>query len=59
MTFYRISNTTSGVVLGDYEGRDIREALDKMAQDAGYTDYDDLRYVCSADIQELLITEIK
>jgi hypothetical protein len=39
MTTFRIENTISGVVLGDYEGATEAEALDAMARDAGYSDY--------------------
>lgn len=35
MNTYRITNTTSGHVLGDYPGGDEGEALDAMARDAG------------------------
>jgi hypothetical protein len=39
---YRIENTHSGIVLGDYEAESAAEALDAMARDAGYQDYADL-----------------
>ncbi len=36
---YRIENTRSGVVLGDYEAEDAVSALDTFAREAGYQDY--------------------
>ena len=39
---YQIEQTVSGVVVGIYEGETPDQALDAMAQDAGYKDYDDL-----------------
>ena len=39
MSTFRISNQTSGLELGLYEGRDAADALDEMARDAGYTSY--------------------
>lgn len=39
MTRFTITQTTTGVVLFDGEAADEREALDLMAQDAGYADY--------------------
>ena len=41
MTIFRIENTTSGVILGDYEAATASDALDAMARDAGYADYAD------------------
>lgn len=35
---YRITNTNSGTVLGDYEGETEADALDALARDAGYPD---------------------
>ena len=36
---YRIENTISGVVLGDYEGASPADALDLMAREAGCANY--------------------
>ena len=38
MKKYQIENTESGVVMGVYEAETKEEALDKLAQDAGYQD---------------------
>jgi hypothetical protein len=37
---FQISSTISGQDLGTYEASDPRNALDLMARDAGYADYD-------------------
>lgn len=42
MPTFTITNTTSGVIVGDYEGQTADAALDAMAVDAGYADYADL-----------------
>ncbi len=39
MTTFTITNTASGIVLGQYEAATEAEALDLMARDAGYADY--------------------
>ena len=39
MSTFRISNQTSGLDLGLYEGRDAADALDEMARDSGYISY--------------------
>jgi hypothetical protein len=39
---YHITQLVSGVDLGAYEGNTPDEALDAMAQDQGYRDYDEL-----------------
>mgnify|MGYP003441901739 FL=1 len=41
MTTYEISNKASGHVLGEYQGVTERDALDALARDAGYDNYDD------------------
>lgn len=38
-TNWRIRNTSTAVVLGDYPGATAAEALDAMAKDAGYPSY--------------------
>lgn len=39
MPRYRITSKKTGVHLGEYEAAGAAEALDAMAQDAGYADY--------------------
>jgi hypothetical protein len=39
MNAYTISNKTSGIDLGTYQGATPADALDAMARDAGYADY--------------------
>lgn len=39
MKTFRIENTRSGLVLGDYVAADEDSALDVMAQDAGYANF--------------------
>jgi hypothetical protein len=58
MNKYQITNTISGVDLGIYEGNDCAEALDAMAQEAGYADYDALNEEIPAKNGEILVTEI-
>jgi hypothetical protein len=42
MKSYRIVQTVSGVDLGIYAGETEDQALDALAQDQGYDDYDEL-----------------
>lgn len=42
MQQFRISNKTSGAILGTYAGTDADGALDALASDAGYADYSDM-----------------
>jgi hypothetical protein len=46
MNTYRISNPTSGTILGTYEGETSEAALEAMARDAGYASYAE----CCADV---------
>ena len=55
---YQIENVHSGVVLGDYEADSAAQALDKMAQDAGYKDYADAQEVAPAMPGEIAVSEI-
>lgn len=36
---YQVENTTSGHIFGTFEAETPEQALDKMAQDAGYKDF--------------------
>lgn len=54
MNAYTISNKTSGIDLGTYQGATPADALDAMARDAGYADY---AAACEvADDDGLLVT---
>lgn len=54
---YMIENRESGAMLGTYEAETEDQALDKMAQDAGYKDYSDLLdNVPDSSKDELMIT---
>ncbi len=55
---YRIENTKSGLELGVYEGSSKEDALDALARDAGYDDYDHALYVAPASEGEILVTEL-
>lgn len=43
MSKWQIENASTGVILGVYEGVTANDALDAMAQDAGYRDYQDMK----------------
>ena len=55
-TTYTISNRISGLVLGTYKAMSRTEALDLMAIDAGYTDYNHMLDVTGDCESELRIT---
>ncbi|MHB8180083.1 MAG: hypothetical protein ACYDDR_04570 [Acidithiobacillus ferrivorans] len=55
---YQIENTHSGVVLGVYDAETPAQALDLMAQDAGYKDYADAQKVVPAKPGEIAIHEV-
>ena len=42
MKTYQIDQTVSGVTIGQWQADSENDALDLMAQDQGYEDYDDL-----------------
>ena len=56
MKNYEITNPTSGVNLGTYQGETPEEALDAMARDAGYADAAEAAEV--AGKIDLTVTEI-
>ena len=56
MATYRIENTSSGVILGEYEGVSEAEALDAMARYAGYSDYAAACIVAPVDDDEISVT---
>lgn len=53
---YRITNTTSGLILGTYGGDDEQGALDALASDAGYRDANDVD--AQAGEADLLVEEV-
>lgn len=57
-TYYQIINTTSGANLGTYQAESESDALDLMAQDAGYEDYEQAQAVTGSDDERLLVREI-
>lgn len=61
MITYRIENTRSAAILGEYEADSPRGALDALARDAGYVDYEEAkrRAFWRAPDDELSVTEIE
>lgn len=55
MSTYRITNTTTGQTIGDYEADSPRAALDAMARDAGYRDFADSCLSLGTDGDELRV----
>lgn len=60
MKSYRVVQTVSGVDLGIYAGETEDQALDAMARDQGYDDYDGLLSVTreTRDADTLKISEV-
>lgn len=59
MNTYRITNMTSGLTLGDYEGATSADALDTMARDAGYADHAAMCAVTESDGSDLRVREVE
>lgn len=56
---FRIENRESGADLGIYQGSDEDDALDAMARDAGYDEYDHLlANVPGSSRDELVVNEV-
>lgn len=55
---FRIENSKSGADLGVYEGETAADALDAMARDAGYADYQHCAETTGSDESDLIITEV-
>lgn len=56
MATYKIENTRSGVIFGEYEGISEAAALDTMARDAGYADYAKCCEVAPVADGEIVVT---
>lgn len=52
MTKFQIANRTSALDLGTYEAATEEEALDLMAQDAGYADYANAAEVLGLTVED-------
>jgi len=60
MRYWKIWNTASGLFLGVFEAEDVDGALDAMARDAGYLDYDNMSEVVGPDYEdELRVEEVE
>ena len=57
MPRYRIINAAAGTVLGEYNADSAEEALDMLAQDAGYRDYEYARSVIAATGENVVVSE--
>lgn len=55
---YQIENTKSGLILGTYEAETEAEALDAMARDAGYADYQAACEIAPPTGGEIAVTEL-
>lgn len=62
MTTFSITNRSSGLCIGDYQGCDADEAIDAMARDAGYDSQADAAAVLGTTVErlnrDLLVVEV-
>ena len=58
MKHYKIENTISGADLGIYYSETQDEALDKMAREAGYTDYAEAESIVPSEEGEILVSPV-
>lgn len=59
MKLWRIENTISGAILGEYEGATAEEALDTMAREAGYRTYAECDRVAPSRPGEIRVVEVR
>ena len=58
MARFQISNQISGFILGEFDADTAEQALDVMAQDAGYRDQAHALEVLGGDGSDLLVVEV-
>ena len=56
---YKITNTSSGVELGIYEGNTREEALDALAVFSGYRDYDHILSIVTDNFGEIAVEKVE
>ncbi|MBU1336038.1 MAG: hypothetical protein KJ944_08560 [Alphaproteobacteria bacterium] len=56
---FQITNTYSSQVLGTYEAETQSQALDMMAVEAGYADYEAAQHAAPSEVGEILVTEVR
>lgn len=59
MKKFMITNTFSGFCLGIYEAETEKDALDSMARNAGYDNYDHANSVSQAKVGEIKVEEVE
>ncbi|MFN9086731.1 MAG: hypothetical protein ACK5W7_04305 [Gemmatimonadaceae bacterium] len=57
-TRFQIENTASGEILGQYHAETEAQALDLMAQDAGYRDYAEAQEAAPTQDGEIAVTVV-
>lgn len=58
MATYRIENTHSGLILGDYKADSPKKALELLAQDSGYKTYAEMQKVAPTSESEISVCEL-
>ena len=62
MTTFSITNRSSGLCFGDFDGRDADDAIDAMARDAGYDSQVDAAAVLGTTVAalraDLIVVEV-